>query len=328
MRTKIVYVVTSDPKDYYLEQTFLSVYSVRKYNQNVTIELVVDAKTNETIIGKRAGILSYIDKKIVIDVPPKYNKVQTSRYMKTSLREIVNGDYLFVDSDTIITENLNSIDQYESDIMAVINEHVPISQYFDSYGNRVKKYAQQEGWKCSDDIPYYNSGVMYVRDTDIAHQFYADWHSTWEETIEKYGRHYDQPPLALINERYGYVIKELPAIWNCQILRYGLPYLSEAKIIHYFAAMFNNKDLVYAFRDNNILKSIRDSGMVSDEIAELVNKAKSAFVNPTRVCTGSELSLLSGDMALFCVHHPKITAMLNFLFRMVVNVINIIKKRI
>ena len=170
MNTKIVYVVTSDPKDYYLEQTLLSIFSLRKYNDDVVVELVVDKKTDATFCDKRTAILNYVDKKTVVTVPDKYSKVQTSRYIKTSLRQHVSGDYLFIDSDTIITESLSSIDQYLSDIMAVVNEHVPVSQYFDSYGKRVVKYARQEGWMISDDIPYYNSGVMYVKDTEISHR--------------------------------------------------------------------------------------------------------------------------------------------------------------
>ena len=327
MKTKIVYVVTSSPEDYYLEQTLLSIFSVIKHNRGVEIELVVDDKTDTTITNNRTAILKYINKKVVVKVPEKYNKVQASRYMKTSLRKHVQGDYLFIDSDTIITESLSSIDQYNDDIMAVINEHVPISQYFDSYGKRVKKYALQEGWNCSDAIQYFNSGVMYVKDTELSRRFYSDWHATWSNNVEKYGRHFDQPPLALTNEKYGYIIKELPAIWNCQILRFGLPYLNDAKIIHYFAAMKSKNDIVYIFRDSGIYNYIKTNGCLSDEILHQIDKAKFAFVNPTRVCNGSELSLLSGEMALFCVQHPSVTNILNIIFRLLVTIIKFFKSK-
>lgn len=328
MNTKIVYVVTSDPKDYYLEQTLLSIFSLRKYNDDVVVELVVDKKTDATFCDKRTAILNYVDKKTVVTVPDKYSKVQTSRYIKTSLRQHVSGDYLFIDSDTIITESLSSIDQYLSDIMAVVNEHVPVSQYFDSYGKRVVKYARQEGWMISDDIPYYNSGVMYVKDTEISHRFYSDWHTAWKMTIERFGRHFDQPPLALTNEKYGYIIQELPGIWNCQILRFGLPFMNNAKVIHYFAAMYKKEDIVYAFRNKAIYETIREKGCMTDDISKLIDNAKIAFVNPTRVCSGSELKLLSGEMAIFCVNHPRITTyVLNYIFRVISNIITTLKSK-
>jgi hypothetical protein len=42
MKTKIVYVVTSDETDVYLKQALLSVFSLRKHNPNAYAELVVD----------------------------------------------------------------------------------------------------------------------------------------------------------------------------------------------------------------------------------------------------------------------------------------------
>ena len=42
MKTKIVYVVTSDETVVYLEQVLLSVFSFWKHNPNAYAELVVD----------------------------------------------------------------------------------------------------------------------------------------------------------------------------------------------------------------------------------------------------------------------------------------------
>lgn len=116
MKTKVVYVITSTEEDFYLEETLISVYSLKKKSPSIIIELVVDTKTDMTLTGKRATLLDYVDKKIVVNVPEKYNKVQTSRYLKTSVREYVDGDFLFVDSDTIITDSLEGIDHFNCDI--------------------------------------------------------------------------------------------------------------------------------------------------------------------------------------------------------------------
>ena len=53
MKTKIVYVVTTDDTDVYLERTLLSVFSLRRHNPNVYVELVVDQDTNATIAGQK-----------------------------------------------------------------------------------------------------------------------------------------------------------------------------------------------------------------------------------------------------------------------------------
>ncbi|WP_157844066.1 hypothetical protein [Candidatus Stoquefichus sp. SB1] len=44
---KVVYVLTSDEKDYFLEELYLSSYSLKKYNE-VTSILYTDNDTNES----------------------------------------------------------------------------------------------------------------------------------------------------------------------------------------------------------------------------------------------------------------------------------------
>ena len=87
MKTKIVYVVVSDDADFYLEQTLVSVYSLRLYNPETRVVLIVDDKTNDTLIGKRAKILEYISDKVVVNIPAKYTKKERSRYLKTTIRQ-------------------------------------------------------------------------------------------------------------------------------------------------------------------------------------------------------------------------------------------------
>ena len=128
MKTKIVYAVVSDEKDVYLEEVFLSTYSLRLHNPDAFVELVVDSKTDATIKGDRERMLKYIDKKTVVNVPEHYNKVQTSRYLKTSLRQTVEGDFLFIDSDTIITDSLADADSLTGNVMMVLDYHVSLQQ--------------------------------------------------------------------------------------------------------------------------------------------------------------------------------------------------------
>ena len=68
------------------------------------------------------------DEKAVVNVPEHYNKVQTSRYLKTSLRQTVEGDFLFIDSDTIITDSLADADSLTGNVMMVLDYHVSLQQ--------------------------------------------------------------------------------------------------------------------------------------------------------------------------------------------------------
>lgn len=76
MKTKIVYVLTSSDNDFYLEQTLLSVYSLRIYNKEAKVILITDKVTNSTFVGTRRSLLAYFDEIIVVETPQNFNNVR------------------------------------------------------------------------------------------------------------------------------------------------------------------------------------------------------------------------------------------------------------
>lgn len=312
MKTKIVYVLSSDEKDIYLEQTLLSVFSLRQYNKNAYVEIVVDVRTDKTIEGKRAEILNYFNKKTIVDVPLAYNKAETSRYLKTTLREYVTGDYLYIDSDTIITDSLSEIDGQKVNIGAVLDGHVLMLERKADLKSLLRR-AKLFGWHYDDNTRYFNSGVFYVKDNEQTHLFYKAWHNEWIESLKKHNSLYDQFPLAKVNEDYGYFLNEINGIWNCQIILYGAHYLHKAKIIHYFASHGDYMPKrVYAFQDKNLFLKIKEKGQITEDIAVMVDNAKSLFIPPVRIVGGGELDILSGDLAALCLRMPVFLKIFNF----------------
>ena len=180
MRTKIVYVLTSTEQDLFLEQTLLSVYSLRLYNADADILLVVDDNTDKTLVGQRRDILKYVSQKIVVNIPSIYNQKQRSRFLKTSLRDIVQGDFLFIDSDTIIVDSLADIDNINVIIGAVPDLHegkIPVNKLY-------RHYIRKMNWKISVGT-YFNSGVLFCKDTFDAYTFYHNWHENWLDSVKK-----------------------------------------------------------------------------------------------------------------------------------------------
>ena len=64
MKTKLVYVLTCAPEATYIEQALISIWSARYHNLDAHIVLLVDDKTNELLVGKRAEVLVYITEKV------------------------------------------------------------------------------------------------------------------------------------------------------------------------------------------------------------------------------------------------------------------------
>lgn len=103
MKTKIIYVLVSNENDCYLEQALVSIYSLRLYNPDANLLLLVDEETSRTLEnGIRKLILNYVSKLVIVDVPFHYSKQQKSRYIKTSLRSQVIGDFLFMSLQTMM----------------------------------------------------------------------------------------------------------------------------------------------------------------------------------------------------------------------------------
>ncbi|WP_288911299.1 glycosyltransferase [uncultured Bacteroides sp.] len=297
MKTKIVYSVVSNEKDIYLEQTLVSIYSLLLHNQGATIILVIDKETDSSIKGKRKEILKYVSEKVVIDVPNKYSKKQRSRYIKTSLRQYINGDYLFIDSDTIITSSLAEIDGFTASIAAVKDRHFDINNH--RCLNDIRRYASIINWKMSDhDRAYFNSGVFYVKDNDETHAFYECWHKYWMEGCEK-GVDVDQPSLGKTNSYYN-LIKELDGIWNCQILVNGLPFLYNAKILHYFSTNLKKENsFPFFFSNKRIFFDIKEKGELSEQLVNRIKNAKSEFSINSEIVGGEMLNFQYTNTGIF-----------------------------
>ena len=124
MKTKILYVLVSSEKDIYLEQAYISMYSAKYYMPDAHITLLTDKATNETFHGIRAKEIEYVDETVVVDLDiTKFNAQQRSRQLKTNARNYVDGDYLYIDVDTIIVKPLYEIDEVEYSMAACWDTH-------------------------------------------------------------------------------------------------------------------------------------------------------------------------------------------------------------
>lgn len=332
MKTKIVYVLSSGEGDLYLDQTFLSIFSLRKHNPDAEVILAVDTLTNASIKGKREAILKYVSNRVVVDVPSEYNQIQTSRFIKTSLRKYIQGDFLFIDSDTIITGSLNEIDSFKGDLGMVLNVHVSLELQSDKHS--IKERIRYAGWKTDDYPPYYNSGVIFSKDNEIGHKFYEKWHELWLKTLKNYHFHYDQPSLSVANAATGFPVQELSGVWNCQIMNNGLPFLHNANIIHYFAyhsVSKKNADKAYAFHNKEIYEEIKQKGDIPDSISVLIDNAKSSFVLPCKIVVGNELDLLSNNLYKLAMNYSNIYQLfekLAYVVRLFPRMVNKLKKKL
>lgn len=280
MKTKIVYVVISGEQDIYFEQVWASAWSMKHYNPKAHILLLTDETTKQTIYSDaRKESLNYIDEIVTVEFDRDYSNKERSRWIKTNMRNLVSGDFLFVDADTIICGDLSGIDNWTCNIGAVLDSNCHSSEicdtipFQDMYVDRLKRIF---------DIDYhgedvFNSGVMFVKDHKKAHRFFETWHRNWQYSNSK-GIVLDQLPLLKTNIEMGQVIEELPGEYDCQI-RFSIQYLTKAKILHTFATQERSELSVLLGPD--IYDKIKQAQRITEEVGHLLINCKETFTSPS-----------------------------------------------
>lgn len=271
MNTKIVYVLVCGEKDIYLSQAAISAFSARRHNPDAQILLVVDYKTSG-LISRKENLTKDFNDVVVVNVPEELSKIQKSRYLKTTLRHHIKGDYLFIDTDTIIVDSLSEIDYTNGPIAAVLDRHVKIED------NSMRKWIENDLKKVGLTVEdtrqmYFNSGVMFVKDVPESYSFYDRWYTYWNEA-RQHGNNVDQPPLAKVNKDFNFMIQELDGSWNCQMVENFVNYLNRGKILHYFAT---HHESPYQLYDDNLMLDILAKGYIGDEIKEKLERPKELF---------------------------------------------------
>lgn len=274
---KIVYVLTSNGDDVYYKQLIISLRSLRLHMESAEVIVVVDENTYENIKNKNEVTLyAKIKKEFVGN---QYSPKEKSRYLKTVLRDILDGDLLYIDTDTIICKSF--LDYYNyAPLALVFDENVSWNKNFHkdiTMRTNKRLHFSVEGY-----YNYYNGGVIWMRDLPETRKFFKLWHQYWIDEL-KYGDCLDQPPLNHVNEKVMPLISQLPYGFNLQITAYpsGIQYLDNVYIIHYL----NSSESAYILSDKNFIEEHYDSMLMEN----IIRNPKCAFREASIIASDSYL---------------------------------------
>lgn len=280
---KFVYILISGENDFLTEQAFLSMHSLKKHNPNAFITLVSDKETLESLTGGRERIKEYVNEYITKDLPSELTPVQKNRFLKTSLRKIVKGDFLYLDNDTIIIDKLDELNHLECEFGAVLDHNSPVI----NHNGQVKLYLKKTGKQFWNYNKYFNGGILFAKDTPKTSKLFEDWHKLWNEERVKFGLSFDQPSFAQSNVANGCLIEELDGAYNCQMTqKEAVPYLFNAKIIHYYAS--SDSAAFFPLTKPEVLLKIRQNG-VTEEIEKIINCPQVAYLENSIILGGENL---------------------------------------
>lgn len=280
MNTKIIYVVISGKVGIYFEQVWASAWSLKRYNPMAHVIVLTDDATRQSIYSdERKDSLNCIDEVRVVKFDKKYSNKEKSRWIKTNIRNLIEGDFLFIDADTIITGDLSAVDSWNCSIGAVLDSHCHSQEITDSipfqdmYVNRLKKVFGLD--YNGEDV--FNSGVLYVKDDEISHRFFKTWHENWLHSNSK-GYHVDQLSLLKTNMEFGQLIEEIPGEYNCQI-RCSIQFLTRAKILHTFASQENSS--LSIILGTELYYEIKREHSITSNVSRTLIDCKELFTSPS-----------------------------------------------
>lgn len=278
MKTQIVYVLASSPSDFFYEQCLISIKSAKVYNPSATIILVCDNKTIENLCGLRSEIVSMVSNLVTISFEDTMPNFERSRRMKINLRSYIKGDFLYIDSDTLIVQDLSDIDNCDHSLAAVLDGHCGLKKHV------MRSYFYKQNLTFNPQIineeSYFSGGVIYSKDDTTAHQLYKQWANNYERACAL-GIKIDEPALCLANQEMKHIIAELDGVWNCQI-RFGALYLSTAKILH-FCSKKNMPVSILASKD--YLWKIKRTGLKTPSLDTYIADWRMAISFPIVIST-------------------------------------------
>ena len=245
--------------------------SLKHVEPNSFITLLVDNQTDVDYKREIEKIRKYVSEYIIVPIENHFPAIARSRYIKTSMRKYVEGDFLYVDADTVWNAPVKKKD-FTHDIMGVLDGHCLLTYH------PLKKGIEEDFKKVGynpEVEKYVNGGVLFSKDSDVSKKFFDLWYEAWRKTSAS-GCFIDMPSLNYAIKQIGDSFALLPDSYNVQISR-SWEFFSNAKLIHFFTGWRNDCfESPYLFQKNSFWEEVRQNG-ISEFISIAINNPLMCF---------------------------------------------------
>jgi hypothetical protein len=225
----VCYVLTGGAGSVYADMTAVSVLSLLAIHPGTAVTVLGDEATVRELVAAD-GPLARNARLQPVPVPES-DTVGASRSIKTRMREVIEGDLLFLDADTIPVRPVDAALATSRDVRIAHDRHLRGGGPALEISAWVDDLLVRAGWP--RPLAYFNSGVMWLPDTAPAHRLCAEWRRLWLEGC-RHGVWKDQPALNVALHALPGPIEPLPPAYN--VHPYSAPqHIRRARILHFWA---------------------------------------------------------------------------------------------
>jgi hypothetical protein len=258
----IVFAITSQGNDFYSAMTRLAVASIRLSNPGFLITVACDSISDNAMRLVSDLLINEVDIWQVINTPIGDSTFR-NRFVKTILRNIIEGPFLFLDSDILVRGNLSPIFKIDADIAGARNHSKEL--FKDQIWVKDQEILDIMDWQVSDKF-YINGGVMFYNDSPKAYQFAESWHKKWLEVRNSTNSYRDQPALNASLKEINPKFQILEDKYNAQI-KINAAVAWDAVIWHYYSSVnlridTSFDDLAVKLSNQNVLQLNKVRSMV------------------------------------------------------------------
>lgn len=271
MKKNYVYVVTSAENDHFAEMAAVSIKSLKLSNADAFVIVVMDEQTS-TVRSPGVKLLKALSNSVIVYPAPYDTSLARSRYLKTSLINIINDRYVYLDSDTLILTSLDEIWDETVDIAATAD--LTPDDGNEKYTQTMKDVYQKMDWQFPPQR-YLNSGVLLVNNTKAVQNFGQSLAVSWSEQYQKTAKVNDQYVFNHLLNMSDLKVKLLPVKLNAQFIMDPMV-VRGAAVVHVFSGQFEARDDTVL---HLVSKQLKRDGHLNVELLEQMIRTKNPWTH-------------------------------------------------
>jgi hypothetical protein len=254
--------LTTTGQDLFADMTYVSAAFLRHVHPECEIICLCDSPSHRGLADAKHLLLELVDHAQPVDTPDGPAGYR-NRFVKTQMRQIVDGDFVYFDTDTLVVDRLDEMLACQRPMAGMPNAS--------DRGDPTAIYACERevfevmGWQLPRRT-YINGGVLFLRDCGPTRDFGRLWHEKWLARSCR-GGYTDQQSLNSALADSGIDYEVLSNRFNAQIAERPSVCLDRVAVWHIYASQNDHAglDVPKTILDEAIAR-FRDEGRLTPNV--------------------------------------------------------------